>query len=171
MSIHEAIGDLVAKGKLIDRPSSFTRASARNLYVVPDLEMETKAPFADTLLGERYAAVSQSFDAFCELNLITVSQNPHRKPSDVMLARVGPVNLEFWAMRIIEPDETAGVRVFGGFCAKDQFVALKYELREDISDFGAEVDDAKQLWRDYFGDIPPHSGSTLDDYLTNYDEQ
>ena len=120
------------------------------MFVVPELNDYTRMPFADTEEGERFAAVAQHFDAFCEMNMITVAQDPHNKPSDVMLARVAPVDDEFWSMRIVEPEGTSGIRVFGAFCACDSFVALHWDYREDISDFGAEVQDAKQIWQDYF---------------------
>ncbi len=171
MSIIEVVEELVAGGKLINRPSSMLNISARSLYVVPELYAHTQPPFPDTLCGERFAAVAQHFDAFCELNMVTVSENPFRKPPDVMLARVSPVEYEFWSMRITEPEETAGIRVIGAFCGKDAFTALTWEFREDIGDFGAEVEDAQGAWRDYFGSVGPYSGSCLDDYLTNYDEQ
>ena len=170
MSIIEDVGALVKQGKLIERASSLLNIRARNLYVVPDLDAFTRPPFQDTLEGERYAAIAQYFDAFCELNMISVSQNPHQKPADTMLARVHPIEQEFWSMRIVAPEETAGIRVFGAFCAKDSFVALAYEFREHIDDFDAEVAQANDLWNDHFGRTAPFSGNNLNDYLTNYTE-
>lgn len=171
MSIAQLVGVVAHRRKLVDRPSTLFQARARTLYVTPDLDAYTQPPFADTLCGERFAAVAQFFDAFCELNMITVSENPDRKPPDVMMARVKPVEDEFWSMRITEPDETAGVRVFGGFCGQDAFVALTWDFRENINDFDAEIEGVQETWRDYFGSVGPYSGRSLDDYLTNYDEQ
>lgn len=171
MSIIEIVDSLVRSGELIERPSTLLQIQARGLYVTSDLDAHTSLPFADTLEGERFAAVAQYFDAFSELNMITVSENPHRKPPDVMLARVDPENDEFWSMRIVDPEETAGIRVLGAFCAKDSFVALTWDYRENILDFDAEVKGVKESWAGYFGAIKPYSGSCLDDYLTNYDEQ
>src|SRR5262249_43956489 len=107
-------------------------------------------------------------DAFSELNAITVAENPVFKPPDVMLARVLPVEAEFWSMRIVDPHETAGMRVLRAFCGKDAFVALTCEFRENISDFGSEVENAQDIWSDFFGALTPYSGRCLDDYLTNY---
>lgn len=172
MSIIDIVDRLVGDGRLIERPSTLLQIQARSLYVTPELDADTSLPFADTLEGERFASVAQYFDAFSELNMITVSENPHRKPSDVMLARVDPVGDEFWSMRIVDPEETAGVRIFGAFCAKDSFVALTWDFREAIAAaFDAEVEGVKEAWGDYFGTVKPHSGSFLNDYLTNYDEQ
>jgi hypothetical protein len=100
--------------------------------------------------------------------MITVSEEPFSKPSDVMLARVSPVEADFWSMRITDPEETAGMRVLGAFYGKDAFVALTAEFREDIHDFGSEVGNAQEIWRDHFGTSLPHSGRCLDDYITNY---
>jgi len=169
MSIVDAVLALVEQGRLIERPSLFG-ISARTMFVTPEIDAISQPPFADTLDGERYAALAQYFDAFSELNAITVSQAPFSKPHDVMLARVSPVEAEFWSMRIVDPEATAGMRVLGGFCDKDAFVALVCEFREDISDFGSEVANVTDVWRDYFGTIPPYAGRRLDDYLTNYYE-
>lgn len=170
MSIAAELESLLRRGRLFVRPSRFG-AQARTLYVAPDLDAYTREPFPDTACGERLAAVAAYFDAFCELNLITVSENPYRKPPDVMLARVDPIKLNFWSMRITDPEETKGVRVLGAFCGKDAFIALTWDFREKIADFSEEVSNLSDLWRDYFGELAPHSGGCLDDYLTNYDEQ
>src|SRR5262245_51752119 len=109
-------------------------------------------------------------DAFAELNRITVSQDPDRKPQDVMLARVHPVAAEFWSMRITDPAGSPGMRLLGAFCDTDSFVGLVCGFREDMATFDADVADARARWKDYFGDTRPHSGSEIDDYLTNFYE-
>ena len=168
MSIAEAASRLVAGGRLIDRPSGLLGIRARTVLVTPDIDAIARRPFADTLTGERHAAVAQFLDSFCELNEVTVAENPFCKPPDVMLARVAPVEEELWSMRITDPEETAGMRILGAFFAKDAFIGLSCQFRESISNFTGEVDDAREIWRDHFGLIAPYSGRRLDDYLTNY---
>lgn len=170
MSIVARVNQLVVDGRLILRPSTFLDISARNMYLTPYIDALAKAPFADTIDGERHAALSEYLNAFAELNAITVSQNPDRKPSDVMLARVHPVGKDFWSMRICHPENTSGVRVLGAFCAKDAFIGLSCEFREHMNDFNNEVNNATEIWGDLFGNLQPHSGRSLDDYLTNYRE-
>lgn len=170
MSIVVQVEGLVATGKLFERPSSYLGISARTMVLTPEIDGLAMAPFADTVEGERQAALAQYLDAFCELNEITVSQTPDSKPSDVMLARVKPVGDDFWSMRITDPDDTPGMRILGAFYDVDSFVGLLCDFRENMQSFDEEVAAVKQVWKDYFGDMTPHSGRTLDDYLTNYIE-
>ncbi len=108
-------------------------------------------------------------DAFSEGGEISVAEDPHKKPPDAMLARVDPVADEFWSIRITEPEDTSGIRALGAFAAKDTFVALTWDYREHIGeDFNDAVADAREAWRDLFGDEPPFSGENLDEYLSNY---
>lgn len=160
--------ELVDQGKLVHRPSGLLEIAARDMFVTPEIDVIAKRPFADTELGERHAAVAVYLDAFAELNEITVSENPFTKPRDTMLARVHPAASEFWSMRITDPEETAGMRILGGFCGVDAFVGLTCELREHITDFDSEVDDIHDAWADFFGTTGPYSGESLDDYLTNH---
>lgn len=166
MSIKAAVDQLVQAGRLIHRPSSLFKISARDMFITPEIDALAQMPFADTGLGERHAALASYLDAFSELNEITVSEKPHQKPWDVMLARVEPPELDFWSMRIIDPEDTPGMRVLGGFCCLDGFVGLSWDYRENIGNFDDEVQAVRDVWRDYFGDARPHSGEKLDDYLT-----
>ena len=171
MSIAAAARRLVLNGHLVDRPSSFTGARARRMFVTLEIDGHAQRPFPETFDGNRFAELASFLDAFCELNEITVSEDPDKKPWDVMLARVHPVNEDFWSMRIVDPPNTPGLRLLGGFCAKDEFVALKWEFRESIYDFDGEVNELKEAWRDHFGDLQPLSGSTVNEYLSNFDLQ
>jgi hypothetical protein len=97
-----------------------------------------------------------------------VAENPDKKPPDAMLARVHPVDSEFWSIRVTEPQDTPGVRALGAFAGKDVFIALIWEKREGMGDFDSYVEWVKDEWRVLFGTVPPHSGDHLDDYLSNY---
>jgi len=170
MSIIARVEELVAVGKLIHRPSSFLDISARNVILAPEIEALAQKPFADTPEGERHAALAAYLDAFSELNAITVSQDPYNKPGHTMLARAFPIEDEFWSMRITHPEDTAGMRLLGAFCAVDSFVGLACDFRENIMSFDDEVSAAKDRWADLFNGITPLSGSSLRDYLTNFRE-
>lgn len=165
MSIVKRLDELVGLKKLFHRPSSYSGISARNMYLPPDIHAITHRPFADTQAGERHAHLAAYLDAFAELNMITVSQNPDRKPAETMLARVNPVKAEFWSMRV--DDGAAGMRVIGTFCATDTFVGLGCEFREYMNPFDDDVRDAMERWTDLFGFLPPLSRSNLSDYITN----
>jgi hypothetical protein len=85
-----------------------------------------------------------------------------------MLARVDPVEDQFWSIRVTEPEDTAGIRSLGGFAAKDEFISLTWDYREGIPIFDDEVDMVRDAWRDLFGLEGPFGGDSLDEYLTNY---
>jgi hypothetical protein len=71
-----------------------------------------------------------------------------------MLARVHPVEKEFWSIRITAPEDTPGIRSLGAFSNKDDFVALTWDKREIIADeFNEEVTSTIECWKDYFGTI------------------
>jgi hypothetical protein len=168
MPIVAKVDKLVAARKLLERSSSYLGISARRMIVTPEIDALAKPPFEDTTVGERHAALAQYLDAFCELNEITVSEVPDAKPRDIMLARVSPVEDDFWSMRVTDPEDTPGMRILGAFCDLDCFVGLTYDFRENIYDFDEEVLSVKESWKEYFGDLKPLKGKTLDDYLTNY---
>ena len=108
-------------------------------------------------------------DGFIEGNELSVAEDPNQKPPDAMLARVKPVEKEFWSIRVTDPEETPGIRSLGAFSDKDEFVALTWEKREVIQNqFDEEVASAIQVWGDYFGSETPHRGDSLDEYLTTY---
>jgi hypothetical protein len=138
------------------------------MFVTPEIQTLASPPFANTADGERHAALAQYLDAFCELNEITVAEAPGDKPPDVMLARVKPVQDDFWSMRITDPENTPGMRILGAFCDLDCFVGLVCNFRENIDDFDEEVLSVRESWKAYFGDLQPHTGRALDEYLTNY---
>lgn len=141
------------------------------MFVTPEIDGIARRPFPETFEGNRYAELAAFLDAFCEMGVITICEDPDRKPWDVMLARVHPIQDEFWSMRITDPPNTPGLRLLGGFCAKDEFVALQWEFRESIYDFDGEVDELKETWRDHFGDLRPLSGRTVDEYISHFDLQ
>lgn len=169
MSIAVKVRQLLSDGKLIHRPSSYLDISARNVFLAPDIEALAKWPFAETADGERHAALAAYLDSFSELNMITVSQRPRRKPPYTMLARVDPPEDEFWSMRVMLPESSPGMRLLGAFCAMDSFVGLVCDYRENMA-FDDEVRDLKEKWADLFGTTDPLSGSNLNDYLTNFQE-
>ena len=86
-----------------------------------------------------------------------------------MLARVHPVEDDFWAIRVTLPEDTPGIRAFGAFAGKDEFIALTWGYQEVIDDqFDTEVNEAADSWIDMFGTVEPFSGACLDDYLANF---
>ena len=97
---------------------------------------------------------------------MTLPTDDEDPPPEAMLARVHPVQADFWSIRVTEPSETPGIRSLGAFGAFDEFVALTWELREEMGDFDAHVDEARAIWRDLFGSERPYQGDNVDAYLS-----
>lgn len=142
--------------------------TARAMYVSADILAVVTPPFPDTEDGRRLGEFRSWLDSFIEGCQLSVAKDPDLKPADTMLARVHPVKDEFWSIRVTDPEDTPGIRAFGGFVCKDEFVALTWEWREAIDQFDDEVEAVRNAWGDIFEKVDPFSGKRLDDYLTNY---
>ena len=140
--------------------------AARTIYVTSDIIAVVTPPFADTREGERLGQFRAWLDGFIEGNDLSVAEDPDRKPPDAMLARVKPVEDEFWSIRVTDPHDTPDIRSFGAFSDLDTLIALTWIMREDIEDFDEEVIDAMATWDDYFSPARPHRGASLDEYLS-----
>jgi len=168
MSISQRLAELLAFGELVERPSSFTGYdTARTMIVAPEIDRVATKPFPATVAGDRLAELANTLDAFSEGGEFSVSEDCKEKPPETMLARTCPEQDEFWSIRVTSPEQTPGIRLLGGFAAKDTFIALAWHLREDM-DFDDDVADLRERWRGLFGSITPFKGRSLDGYLSNY---
>ena len=170
MSIENRVRLLVEAGTLIELPSLYTGSeTARTMLVSRTVFDAVEPPFPANQSGIRLAEFRNWLDsAFSEGGEISVAEDPKLKPQDAMLARVLPVESEFWSIRVTDPAQTPGIRGFGAFVGKDYFVTLTWDYRENISDFSDEITNVQQEWRKLFGDERPHSGVSLDAYLSNF---
>jgi hypothetical protein len=123
-------------------------------------------PFGDSFTEERRAYFRDALDAFTNHYRFSVAENPRNKATDAMLARVDPVAAEFWDIRAIEPPQ--GIRCFGAFADHNEFVAITWDFRENIADFNEAVSECITVWSSLFGSLTPHSGDSLNAYLSNY---
>lgn len=139
----------------------------RKLFISADVSAAITGPFPDTEDGERRAQFRAWLDGFIEGMELTVCEDPKEKPPQTMLARVSPVEAEFWSIRVTDPEDTSGIRSIGAFCKCDEFVALTWNLREVIrTDFDEFVQDSMQVWSDHFGSKCPHRGDHINAYLS-----
>jgi hypothetical protein len=106
---------------------------------------------------------------------IAVSEHPFDKLPETQLARVSPVEAEFWSIRIPPPlDErgnpiAGGIRSLGAFHDFDEFIALIWEYRDIIDrDFDACVQAVQEAWSDIFSSEPPHKRDKLHEYLSRF---
>jgi hypothetical protein len=119
---------------------------------------------------ERLREFRGFLDSFLEHGHLSVAQNPDDKPEYAMLARVHPVQKDFWDFRVTAP--RPGIRALGAFADYNTFVVLTWDYRENIppGHFDSEVQDCMDLWNDLFGNIPPYAKASLDEYLSEYTE-
>jgi hypothetical protein len=138
----------------------------RIMWVTEDVYDSVQPPFSEDYDGERLWRFRGSLDAFTNHYKISVAEDPFYKASDVFLARVHEVAEEFWDIRTMEPP--SGIRCFGCFAGADEFVALTWNYRENIGNFNEAVRECMGVWNNLFGSLTPHSGDSLDAYLSNY---
>jgi len=168
MSIRMKLQVATESKKLFELESLFTQdETSRTMYVSADVIAAVTPPFPDTHDGLRRGEFRAWLDNFLEGGEISVAENPDKKPRSAMLARVHPTDEGFWSIRVTAPEETPGIRSLGAFIALDEFVALNWEYREDMSDFDINVQNAIDDWRDIFGEYKPHDGDGIDEYLSN----
>jgi hypothetical protein len=168
MSIGPILQRLLDDKLLFELPSLFTGyETACTMIVSPEILAVVSPPFSDDVRGTRLAEFRQWLDAFSEGAQITIADNPKDKPPDAMMARVDPVEADFFSIRVTDPAQTPGIRSLGAFADKDKFVALLWDFREDIQDFDDEVAAVRDAWKGMFGSEEPHSGEHLDDYYSN----
>jgi hypothetical protein len=142
--------------------------TARVIYVSTEILHDVSPPFADTRDGQRLVEFRQTLDAFVEGAEFSVADDPDTKPTDAMLARVHPVNAHIWDIRSIAP--RPGIRALGGFLARDEFVALTWDYRENLDGPGKwdeEIARCQSIWRELFGDVEPFDGASHE-CLTNF---
>jgi hypothetical protein len=138
----------------------------RTLFV----SQEILEAFASPLPADRATSLAdfrQNLDAFLEGGELSVAEDPFEKDAYAMLARVSPVDNEFWDFRVTTPKPQ--IRAFGGFAEKDTFVLVTWEYRDVIDDeFDAAVERCRVEWQKLFGRVTPFKGNSLDAYLSNY---
>jgi hypothetical protein len=172
MSIHDQIHALETGEKLNCLESLLTgEETVRTLWVSSDVLAAITPPYSrakNRPERELLREFREFLDAFLEHGHVSVAQNPDDKPEYAMVARVKPVEREFWDFRVTAP--RPGIRAFGAFADFNTFVVLTWEYRDQIADFDDEVRNCIETWCDLFGNIPPFKKATLDEYLSEYTE-
>jgi hypothetical protein len=168
MSIRPTLRRLLAAKELFVLPSLLTgEETVRTMFVSTEIMHDVTPPFAANRDGRRLAEFREYLDAFSEGAQLSVAEDPEAKPSDAMLARIHPVRENFWDIRSISPKP--GIRAFGGFVGKDEFVCLTWNYRENLDGrWDDEVNRCKAEWKSLFGNEDPLSRNMLDEYLSNF---
>lgn len=137
------------------------------MFVSKEVLEIVAGPWSDNWDGMRLSRLRALLDGFTEGDFITVAEDPFDKEACAIIARVHPVSEEVWDFRCLDP--RPGIRAFGCFAETDTFIALTWDFRENLEDeehWGTEVDRCKKEWQKLFGELPPHQGKELHDYIS-----
>lgn len=139
---------------------------SRSVFVSKNVFGVVQPPWQPGETGSRYALARQILDGFILGDFLTVAERPFKKSPTAILARVDPAKEEVWDFRCLDPKP--GIRIFGSFVDRNVFIALNWDFRENLNHggFAKQVRNCKSEWTLLFGQIKPHSGNSLDDYLS-----
>jgi hypothetical protein len=144
----------------------FGEETLRTLFVSAEVQDAVTPPYRQ-LNKTLHAEFRATLDGFLEGGEMSVGENPRTKASDALLARVEPVEDDFFDFRVTSPRPQ--IRAFGGFAEKDTFVIVTWQYRDIIADdFDGEVARCKVEWQKLFARTVPFKGRNLDDYLSNW---
>lgn len=162
----------LSDGRLVRLKQSFPGlAERRKVYATPQIAALLKGPWnGDKGWERRWNRAVQQLDEFIDGLIrdprITVRSAP-RKKSTCFMSRLDPESEEVWEIRCRDPKP--GVRIFGSFVAKDEFVALlalPHECLSNDDDWNKLIARYKVKWRQHFT-TQAISGAYPNDYISN----
>lgn len=136
-------------------------------------------PWRDQAEETRFAAILRTdLERFITGGRIRVSLLGHGHPTEDM-KRLSGTN-EVWEIKSERRTER-GIRVFGCFAGKDVFIATHWHWRDDLEERAAgkwnkptnwprEIRRCKYKWRRLFPTYPPHTGNTIDAYISGAED-
>lgn len=120
--------------------------------------------------SRRYGQLKAHLDFFIAGGKIKIGQRPRDKHASAYMARTDPISKMFFDVRCTDPK--ARMRVLGRFSAKDVFVALVLDYRENLIGKAAWqnfIQSGENEWSNLFGNLLPVSGDNLNVFLSrNY---
>jgi hypothetical protein len=170
MSIRDEIRARVAEGRLAYLPPLISSLPAvRAMFVSEEINGVVRPPWTNTAEGLRFSELRAHLDMFTVGTLISIANDPFRKPKATYMARVDPSSDEVWDIRSIDP--SPAIRVLGCFGETDTFVALVWDYRINLSGPRSKEwrdfrEACKAEWRKLFGPYPPFSGGDAYDYIS-----
>ena len=129
-----------------------------------------EGPWSDDKAARRGGRLRADLEMFVDGSVVSIADDPYKKPKAAYMARVDPPRDEVFDIRSRDPKP--GVRVLGCFADKDIFVALAWDFRENLGGPASRewrdfIERSKAEWRKLFNPYPPHKGATLHDYASN----
>ena len=174
MSIDEIIKVCCDEGRLLKRIRSAARGPALRSLYISTLSIHGYPPISDKLddatddpqTRQRWFQVAAYLDAFIERPSIHIPPNS-RKAKYAFMSRLEPPPEELWDIRCF--GSKPGLRVFGHFAARDTFIALAWDYREDLKsdlEYANAGGRCVRQWSMLFAPHGPFVGRYPDDYIT-----
>lgn len=176
MSIRDELLARVTEERLIEaRPLLAPPSTPRSVFATPDVFRQLDPETADDDLSTEAGRLRRKLDDFVSGKRFTVGC---RKVKDCDIKRLDPAQMEVWEVReTVDPS----IRIFGRFTEKDCLITTNirsvYDLFSEIWDKIwpiwrseirlCEIRLCKARWRGLFHTYLPHSGETINDYLSN----
>ncbi len=174
MSIHDVIESQCDE----DRLFPFTLAGdehARWMFMSENVNELFSGPWENQEWNNRCSDLSVDFERFVSGDIITVARNSRKAKSAYMSQLEKPID-RVWDIRSTNP--SPGIRVLGRFAEKDVFVAVNWDLRCHLGEYGSDewnfiINDCKAKWRQLFhpydalGDNERISKDNLNDYISS----
>jgi hypothetical protein len=138
-------------------------AMKRYIFVAAEVAELLDGPWDELEIEIRWRRVRADLERFVTGGLIVVGDDGSMKP-------LKPEADEIWEIRCIDPDPS--VRIFGSFSERDVFIALGRRYRQELAEKGSTewaeaIRACKADWRRLFFTYPPHSGSSINEYLSD----
>ena len=150
-------------------PALVSEPFEREVFVSNELQELLFGPW-DSVADEMNGAKSrQAIDEITTGRRLVVKLKGHIAGTS-FISRLVPQTDEVWEIRVRDP--RPGLRILGRFADKDLFIAFHWYLRTQLKGrrskaFANAIVDCKAAWDELFPNRQPHSGNTVDDYLTN----
>lgn len=172
MSIRDEVQYRIDEGRLFSLPCLLPGCqTVRYIFVTEEVnDVFDPNNWNNDHDAKRFALLRANLDSFTQGQMITIANEPYRKPISTYMARTDPVSDELWDIRSRDPKP--GVRVLGCFTEADVFVGLTWSFREPLGGPSSRewrdfIIRAKTNWTQLFGPYQPLKGSEISDYVSS----
>jgi len=131
VEIKRQIRRLIRQRQLVGLPKLYVNDQrVRCILLTPSVAGAVIGEGGGLPSDERLAQFRGNLDGFAMGEHITIASDPFEKWPQADLAPVHPIDCHLWNFRVLEPER--GIRCSGFFAARDTFIAVSWEYREDI---------------------------------------
>jgi len=148
------------------------------MFISREVQELFDGPWGNDVEQDRCARLRGDLEGFVKGQTIGVCMEPGKGRESHRMARLDPTGDGFWDVRSVDP--SPGLRVLGGFIARDTFVALRWRprskpwrgrdplLARNSEAWEQALAETKTAWRNLFVSYTPLTGEDPSDFLTGY---